>query len=82
VLTLSIAPTTKFLKDKKPATLADFAVGDKVTGSYTTDATGKTTAYSLHKKTVTVKAAKTAATSAATSATPAAAPAPAMAPGQ
>jgi hypothetical protein len=51
-LTLAIAPTTTFLKDKKPATAADFAVGDKVTGSYTTDAAGTMTAHSLHKKTM------------------------------
>jgi hypothetical protein len=60
-LTLAIAPTTKYLKDKKTATLADFAVGDAVTGSYTTDATGAMTAYSLHKK-----SAKTAAAAPAT----------------
>lgn len=50
-LTLAIASTTTYLKDGKKATLADFAVGDKVTGSFTTDATGATTACSLHKKT-------------------------------
>ena len=50
-LTLALAPTTKFKKDKAPATAADFAVGDKVTGSYTTDATGAMTAASVHKKT-------------------------------
>ena len=47
--TLTIAPTTKFHKDGKAATLADFVVGDKVTGSFTTDATGKMTAASLNK---------------------------------
>lgn len=86
LLMLSLAPTTKIQKDKKMATIADFTVGDKVTGSYTVDATGKMTAHSLHKKSLTVasaaKPAKTAATSAANSATPAAAPVPAMAPGQ
>ncbi len=50
-LTLAIAPTTTFKKDKAPATAADFAVGDKVTGSYTTDSTGALTAASVHKKT-------------------------------
>ena len=49
LLTMSITPATKIKKDKKPATLADFAIGDKVTGSYTKDATGTLTAYSLHK---------------------------------
>jgi hypothetical protein len=73
-LVLAIAPTTKFAimkgHKKTPATAADFAVGDKVTGSYTTDATGALTAYSVHKK-----ALKTAAADPA--AAPAAPPAPA-----
>ena len=51
-LTLAITPTTTFKKDKVAATLADFAVGDQVTGSYSTDASGAMTANSLHKKTV------------------------------
>ena len=55
-LTLAIAATTKFEKDKKAATIADFAVGDAVTGSYTKDATGAMTAASLHKKTLTAAA--------------------------
>jgi hypothetical protein len=59
-LTLSITPSTKFgikaKKDYAPATQADFAVGDAVTGSYSTDAAGATTANTVHKK-----AAKTAA---------------------
>jgi len=50
-LTLAITPTTTFKKDKAAATLVDFAVGDKVTGSYTKDASGALTASSLHKKT-------------------------------
>jgi hypothetical protein len=50
-LTLAITPKTTFKKDKVKATLADFAVGDKVTGSYTTDATGAMSAASVHKKT-------------------------------
>jgi len=73
-LTLAIAPTTTFLKDKKPATVADFAVGDAVTGSYTKDSTGALTAASLHKKTEKAAATKT---STGTAAAPAAAPAPA-----
>ena len=64
-LTLAITPTTKFQVNKAPATLADFAVGDAVTGSYTKDATGAMSAASLHKK-----KAKAAATTPAT--TPAA----------
>jgi hypothetical protein len=60
-LTLAIAPTTKFAikgkKDKTPSTAADFAVGDKVTGSYTVDATGALTAASVHKKATTAAAA-------------------------
>ena len=73
-LTLAIAPTTTFLKDKKPGTVADFAVGDAVTGSYTKDSTGALTAASLHKKTEKAAATKT---STGTAAAPAAAPAPA-----
>jgi hypothetical protein len=73
-LTMALAPTTTFQKDGKKATLADFAVGDKVTGSYTKDATGAMTAHSLHKKTP-----KTPATTPApaTTTAPATTPAPA-----
>ncbi len=46
-ITLAITADTKFRGGKSAA---DFAVGDKVTGSYTTDATGALTAHSLHKK--------------------------------
>jgi hypothetical protein len=70
-LTLAIAPTTTFLKDGKKATLADFAVGDKVTGSYTTDETGVLTAHSLHKKTPKPVATTPAPAAAATPAVPA-----------
>jgi len=69
-LTLAITPTTKFEVNKAPATLADFAVGDAVTGSYTKDATGAMSAASLHKK-------KAATKPASTSTAPAAASAPA-----
>jgi len=71
-LTLAIAPTTKYQKDGKTATLADFAVGDAVTGSYTKDSTGALTAYSLHKKKSAAPASKPAATAPApaTSAAP------------
>jgi Domain of unknown function (DUF5666) len=69
-LVLAISPTTTFKKDKAAATLADFAVGDKVTGSYTADATGALTASSLHKKTA--KAAATTTAAPAAPATPAA----------
>jgi hypothetical protein len=71
-LTLALAPTTTYLKDKKPATLADFAVGDRVTGSYTKDATGAMTACSLHTKTAKAVATKTDATTPAPAAAPAA----------
>ncbi len=46
-LTLAIAPTTTYKGGK---TITDFAVGDKVTGSYTKDAAGALTAASVHKK--------------------------------
>jgi len=80
--TLAIASTTKIKKDGKPATLADFAVGEKVTGSYTTDATGKLTAASLYFKTpkaatTTAKTAAKTAPAAAPAAAPASNPAPA-----
>ncbi len=48
--TIAIASTTKVKKDGKPATLADFSVGDKVSGSYRTDDAGKMTAASLNSK--------------------------------
>jgi hypothetical protein len=46
-LMMTVTPTTKF---KGGASLADFKVGDNVTGSYVKDETGKMTASSLHKK--------------------------------
>jgi hypothetical protein len=53
-LTMAITPATKFAlmkkKQKLPAKASDFAVGDAVTGSYSTDATGALTANSVHKK--------------------------------
>ena len=66
-LTLAITPKTQFKIDKASATIADFAVGDAVTGSYTTDSTGATAAASLHKKKASSKPATTT-TSATTSA--------------
>ncbi len=45
--TFAIAATTKLKKDGKTATTADFKVGDKVGGSYTTDASGTLTATTL-----------------------------------
>jgi len=82
-LTLAITPTTKFENAKKPATLADFVVGDKVTGSYVKNADGSLAAFSLHKgmtKAKTPKAPKAPKPAATTDATPAAAPAPATTP--
>jgi hypothetical protein len=67
--TLSISPTTKIKKDGKTATLADFKVGDKVGGSYTTDATGIMTATSLSSGAP--KKAATTATGTTTTAAPA-----------
>jgi hypothetical protein len=46
--TFAITATTKIKKDGKTATVADFKVGDKVGGSYTTDATGAMTATTLN----------------------------------
>ena len=75
-LTMAITTTTKYQKDKKTATLADFAAGDAVSGSYTKNADGSLVANSLHK--FTPKAPKAATTVAP--AAPAASPAPAAAP--
>jgi hypothetical protein len=47
-LVMAVTAKTKYKKDA-PA-LTDFAVGDKVTGSYTADESGSLTAYSIHKK--------------------------------
>jgi hypothetical protein len=47
-ITLAITPTTKIKSDKKKATLADITMGEKVTGSYTKDASGAMTAASIH----------------------------------
>jgi hypothetical protein len=53
-MTFAITADTKFeFKDGKtftPATPADFAVGDKITGSYLKNADGTMTASSVHKK--------------------------------
>jgi hypothetical protein len=75
--TIAIASTTKIKKDKKPATLADFTVGIKVTGSYTTDASGKLTAYSLYTKTAVTTKPATGTAPAAPAAAPVTNPAPA-----
>jgi hypothetical protein len=82
VLALAITPKTIIQKDKKKATLADFSIGDSVTGSYVKDATaGALTAHSLRKKTTTIsKPAATAANAAASQIAPVA-PVP-PAPGQ
>ena len=56
--TFAIASTATFAKDKKPATLADFAVGDKVYVTYTKDASGTMTATKLSKTTPKAKPAK------------------------
>ena len=68
-LVLTIDATTKVTRDKKPATLADFKVGEKVTGSYVAEASGSLTASKLTFTTPKPKASK-----------PAVAPAPAAAP--
>ncbi len=46
---ITVATTTKISKDGKKATLADFAVGDKVSGSYKKDAAGDLIANSLRE---------------------------------
>jgi len=64
-LTLAITSATTYKKDKEAATLSDFAVGDAVTGSYTTDDSGALTAHSIHKKTAKPAASSTPAPAAA-----------------
>jgi Domain of unknown function (DUF5666) len=50
-LKLALDAKTQYKVDKKKSAATDFAVGDKVTGSYSTGADGSLTAHSLHKKT-------------------------------
>jgi len=69
-LTMTFTPTTKFKNGKTAGAQSDFAVGDAVTGSYSTDSSGGLTVNSLNKKGA--KAPKAAADAPAT---PAAAPA-------
>jgi hypothetical protein len=47
-MTLSVASTTKITQNKQPATLADITMGEKVTGSFTKDATGTMTACKIN----------------------------------
>jgi hypothetical protein len=47
-MTINVTSDTKITKDGKPATLADIAVGDKVSGNYKKDEAGKMSAVSLH----------------------------------
>ena len=46
---ITITPTTKISRDGNKAKLTDFAVGDKVTGSYKKSATGDLNALSLRE---------------------------------
>jgi hypothetical protein len=64
-LTLALTTATKVKVDKKKAAITDITMGEKVTGSYTKDATGAMTAYSFHGHTSKVKAATPATASAA-----------------
>jgi uncharacterized protein YdeI (BOF family) len=50
-LKLAIDDKTGFSVDKKKSAVTDFAVGDKVTGSYATNADGTFTAHNIRKKT-------------------------------
>ena len=47
-MTFMVTPTTKITNSKKPATLADIAMGEKVTGSFTKDAAGTMTACKIN----------------------------------
>jgi hypothetical protein len=48
--TITVDSSTIIKKDKKPAALSDFKVGDIVGGQYTTDSSGKMVATSLSNK--------------------------------
>jgi hypothetical protein len=75
-LVLSVTATTTIKRDKVTATLADFKVGEKVTGSYVTEASGTLTAAKLTFTTPKAKTPKKPATTttAATTNAPAATP--------
>ncbi len=73
-LVMAVTPKTKFRKEA-PA-LSDFKVGDKVTGSYTKDASGALTAFSIHKKAAVTATKKPAVAPPTTEAVPAPTPAP------
>lgn len=47
-LTMQVTSKTKITKDGKPATLADAAVGEPVSGYYVKDADGKLNATTIH----------------------------------
>jgi hypothetical protein len=47
-LTMQVTSKTKITKDGKPATLADAAVGEPVSGYYVKDAGGKLNATTIH----------------------------------
>lgn len=47
-LTIQVTSETKITKDGKPATLADGAVGEPVSGYYKKDADGKLNAMTIH----------------------------------
>lgn len=68
-MTLTVAPTTKITQDKKPATLADITMGEKVTGSYMKDASGTMTACKINGHSVPAAAASATTTSSASSTT-------------
>jgi frataxin-like iron-binding protein CyaY len=49
-LTLMVDENTKYMVNKKKSAATDFAVGDKVTGSYMKMGDGTMMAHSVHKK--------------------------------
>lgn len=46
--TVNITSDTKIVKDGKPATMADIKVGEKISGAYKKDESGKMNAVSIH----------------------------------
>jgi hypothetical protein len=47
-MTIGVNSDTKIIKDGKPATFSDIAVGEKISGAYKKDEAGKMTASVIH----------------------------------
>jgi hypothetical protein len=74
-VTLMVDAKTKVMNNKQPATLADITMGEKVTGSFTTDAAGTMTACKINGHAPMAAATTTSSTSTSTTTSTNAAPA-------